>query len=153
MAKTFTYQQNLAYPIADVYEMVYKLTIEQMESVGTAKKTPSAIVGTEYEYEMMLKKQQTTTLFTITEYVKNATFNYQIKAGRLVNKTNWQFEQVDEQTTKITYQETAESDLTSATMTYRFLGWMMSRKQKKKAQQLFKVIEIQLYEAKQKNAA
>ncbi|MGL5383124.1 MAG: DUF3284 domain-containing protein [Culicoidibacterales bacterium] len=152
MAKKFMYEQILNYPIADVSEVVYDLTIKQMESIGTAISTPSKRIGTHYQYEMMLKQKQVTADFTITNFVKDQLLSYQIKAGRLNNQTHWQFEAVDAGKTKITYQEEAESDLASADLTYRFLGWMMNRKQKKKTQQLFKVVEINLYEAAQKKA-
>lgn len=152
MSRTFTYEQTLNYTATDIYAAIYQLTIEQMESIGTVVKTPSAIVGTQYEYEMMLKKQKTKTLFTITQYQKDTNFAYEIKAGRLENSTTWTLEALSETQTKITYVETSNSDLMSADLTYRFLGWMMKRKQKKQAQQLMKVIEIRLYESAQKQA-
>lgn len=152
MSRTFTYEQTLNYAVEDAYAAIYQLTIEQMESIGKAVKTPSEIVGTQYEYEMMLKKQKTKTIFTIIEYQKNKVFAYEIKAGRLENSTNWTLEALGEAQTKITYVETSNSDLMSADLTYRFLGWMMKRKQKKQAQQLMKVIEVRLYEAAQKKA-
>lgn len=147
MARTFTYEHTLNYPVAAIYETIYKLTIDQMESVGTARKTPSAIVGTQYEYKMMLKKQETPAFFTITTYKKDEVFEYEIKAGRLLNGTQWHFEALSDTSTKITYVETSDSDLPSAGLTYRFLGWMMGRKQKKQAKNLIQVIEVQLYEA------
>ncbi|MGL4623306.1 MAG: DUF3284 domain-containing protein [Culicoidibacterales bacterium] len=152
MSRTFTYEHTLNYAAEDIYTTIYQLTIEQMESIGKAIKTPSAVVGTQYEYEMMLKKQKTKAIFTIKEYEKDAVFAYEIIAGRLENGTTWTLEKVTDSQTKITYVETSNSDLMSADLTYRFLGWMMKRKQKKQAQQLIKVIEIRLYEAAQKKA-
>lgn len=149
MSRTFKYEQSINYPITDVFSTVYNLTIQQMESVGTAKKTPNAIVGTVYEYEMMLKKQKVTAIFTITEYTQPKALSYKIKAGKLENTTHWQFEEVGD-ATKISYCEQSDSDIKSASWTYRFLGFLMSRKQKKKAQQLIKHVEVQLYEALQK---
>ncbi|MGL4952687.1 MAG: DUF3284 domain-containing protein [Culicoidibacterales bacterium] len=152
MAKKFTYEHILNYPLTDVSETVYDLTIKQMESIGTAISTPSERIGTHYQYEMLLKQEQVTVDFTIVNFVKDQELCYTIKAGRLDNQTTWSFEAIGEGQTKITYVEEAESNLTSAALTYRFLGWMMNRKQKKKTQQLFKVVEIDLYEAAQKKA-
>ncbi|MGL6009198.1 MAG: hypothetical protein ACRC1D_07065, partial [Culicoidibacterales bacterium] len=85
MAKKFTYEHILNYPLADVSETVYDLTIKQMESIGTAISTPSERIGTHYQYEMLLKQEQVTVDFTIVNFVKDQELCYTIKAGRLDN--------------------------------------------------------------------
>lgn len=134
-----------------VFEVIRDLTISRMETVGKATRRPKKMVGTTYEYEMIVKKRPMLAKFIITDFKRPTRFAYEVQAGLSINETIWEVERADETRSYVHYTEISRGSLAKTGWTYKLAGLLVSRKQKQATTQLFAAIydEINKRQAQQ----
>ncbi|MGL4952561.1 MAG: SRPBCC family protein [Culicoidibacterales bacterium] len=123
-----------------VFEVIHDLTMKQMDSVGKATRKPKKIIGTTYEYQLLIKKRQMRAKFTITDFKRPLRFAYQVEVESSLNETIWEIEVDDDNRTYVHYTEQSGGSSFSSGILYKLAGFFMQRKQKQATTQLFAAI-------------
>lgn len=133
-----------------VFEVIRDLTLAQMETVGKATRRPKKVVGTTYEYEMIVKKRSMLAKFIITDFKRPSRFAYEVQVGLSINETIWEVERADDTRTYVHYTEISRGSLAKTGWTYKLAGLMVARKQKQATTQLFSAIYDEITKRQQK---
>lgn len=133
-----------------VFEVIQELTLARMDKIGKTTRKPKKILGTTYEYELIVKKRPMLAKFIVTEFKRPSTFAYEVHVGLSVNETHWEIERADETRTYVHYREVSRGTKAGTNWSYQLAGLFMREKQKRATTQLFAAIyeEIKLRQTK-----